>query len=95
MLLHQANPKLNQSQILAILKNTASKNWDGDTEYPATYLTYRRLDLDNAIRAAMGHKATRKRVAVKAKPQETVVESPQPKKDLLGLFSAGNRISFD
>jgi subtilisin family serine protease len=95
MLLHQANPKLNVSQILAILKSSASKNWDGDTEYPATYLTYRRLDLDNAIKAAMGRKAKRTKTATRTRPQETVVESPQPKKDLLGLFSAGNRISFE
>src|SRR5688572_8420885 len=40
LLLKQANPKLNVNQILTILRNTASRNWDGDDEYPATYLTY-------------------------------------------------------
>jgi len=95
MLLHQANPKLSESQILAILRSTASKNWDGDTEYPATYLTYRRLDLDNAIRAALGRKATRTKTASRTRPQEAAVQSPQSKKNLVGLFSAANRISFE
>jgi subtilisin family serine protease len=95
MLLHQANPKLSESQILGILKSTASKNWDGDTEYPATYLTYRRIDLDNAIRSALGRKSTRTKTASRTRPQEPVVVSPQPKTELLGLFSAGGRISFE
>ena len=94
VLLHQANPKLSESQILAILKSTASKNWDGDTEYPATYLTYRRIDLDNAIRVALGRKSQRTRVASRTRP-DAPVESPQEKKDLLGIFNVGNRISFE
>ncbi len=94
MLLHQANPKLSEPQILAILKSTASKNWDGDTEYPATYLTYRRINLLSAIRAALGRKASGARTS-RTRPQEAVVESPQPKQELLGLFSAGGRISFE
>jgi len=95
MLLHQANPKLSESQILSILKSTGSKNWDGDTEYPATYLTYRRLDLDNAIRAALSRR-TKTRDAKRTRPAaEPVVHSPQPKNELIGLFNAGNRVSFD
>jgi subtilisin family serine protease len=94
MLLHQANPKLSAAQILSILKSTASKNWDGDLEYPATYLTYRRLDLDNAIRSALSRKS-KTRDASRTRPQtEAVVESPQEKKELMGVFNTGNRISF-
>lgn len=94
MLLHQANPALSQSQILSILKATASKNWDGDSEYPATYLTYRRLDIDNAIRSALSKKS-RKTRSTRTRPQtQAIVQSPQPKKDLMGLFNAGNRIEF-
>jgi subtilisin family serine protease len=95
MLLHQANPKLSESQILGILKATASKNWDGDSEYPATYLTYKRLDVDNAIRSALSKKSHKTRDAKRARPQaEPVVQSPQEKKELMGLFNAGNRIDF-
>src|SRR6266850_2093416 len=93
MLLHQANPKLNVTQILAILKSSASKNWDGDSEYPATYLTYRRLDLDNAIRAALSKKSTRTRDTSRTRP-EAPVQSAQEKKDLMGVFNTGNRITF-
>jgi len=93
MLLHQANPKLSASQILSILKSTASKNWDGDSEYPATYLTYRRIDIDNAIRSALAKKSHKTRDASRTRPQ-TIVESPREKTELLGLFNAGNRISF-
>jgi subtilisin family serine protease len=96
MLLHQANPKLNITQIISILKTSASKNWDGDLEYPATYLTYRRLDLDNAIRSALSKKSKTTRTATKARPQaERVVEAAQKKPDLIGLFNAENRIGFD
>src|SRR5258706_2812495 len=56
MLLHQANPKLSESQILAILRSTASKNWDGDTEYPATDLTYPRAGLGNGHRCGVWYK---------------------------------------
>jgi subtilisin family serine protease len=96
MLLHQANPKLNVTQILGILKATAAKNWDGDSEYPATYLTYKRLDLDNAIRSALSKKTARTRDNTRTRPQAeaTVIESPQKKDELVGLFNAGNRIDF-
>jgi subtilisin family serine protease len=94
MLLHQANPKLNVTQILGILKATASKNWDGDLEYPATYLTYRRLDLDNAIRSAMSRKSARAR-DTRTRPQAAeIVESPQQKNQFMGVFNAENRITF-
>jgi subtilisin family serine protease len=95
MLLHQANPKLSVAQILSILKSSASKNWDGDTEYPATYLTYRRIDLDNAIRSALSRKGHKTRDASRTRPQQAAVESPQEKSELMGIFNAGNRISFE
>ncbi|HEV8293070.1 MAG TPA: S8 family serine peptidase [Tepidisphaeraceae bacterium] len=93
MLLHQANPKLSAAQILQILKATGSKNWDGDLEYPATYLTYRRLDLDNAIRSALSKKGHKTRDTSRTRP-DPIVESPQEKREFMGLFNAGNRISF-
>ena len=95
MLLHQANPKLNVTQILGILKATASKNWDGDLEYPATYLTYKRLDLDNAIRSALSKKSTRTRESSRARPEAAeIVESPQKKSEFTSLFNSENRITF-
>src|SRR5207248_10435403 len=74
MLLHQANPRLNVTQILGILKATGSKNWDGDSEYPATYLTYRRLNVYAAIRSALSKKSVRTRDTSRALPHELVVE---------------------
>jgi subtilisin family serine protease len=53
VLLKSANPKLSPDKILSILKSTGARNWDGDMEYPATYLTYRRIDLDDALRSAV------------------------------------------
>jgi subtilisin family serine protease len=96
VLLKQANPKLTTGQILSILKNTGSKNWDGDQEYPATYLTYRRLDLDNAIRSALSRKGRKTRDAsrtTKAQPQNAPLVSPQ-KKPESSFFNAENRITF-
>jgi len=62
-------------------------------EYPATYLTYRRLDLDNAIRAALSKKSTRTRDASRTRP-EAPVQTAQQKNDLMGVFNTGNRITF-
>ena len=95
MLLHQANPRLNATQILGILKATASKNWDGDLEYPATYLTYKRLDLDNAIRSALSKKSARTRDSSRARPEAAeIVESPQKKDEFTSVFNSENRITF-
>ncbi len=78
------------NEILNILKLTGSKNWDGDAEYPATYLTYRRLDLDNAIRSALSrkHKTRTSRV----RPQ---AESSQPTTKNAPLFNFTHQINFD
>ena len=95
MLLHQANPKLSATQILGILKASASKNWDGDLEYPATYLTYKRLDLDNAIRSALSKKSARTRDSSRARPEAAeIVESPQKKDELTSVFNSENRITL-
>jgi subtilisin family serine protease len=96
MLLHQANPKLSAAQILSILKSSGSKNWDGDLEYPATYLTYRRIDLDNAIRSALSRKSNKTRDTSRTRPdtQAATIQSAQEKEDSTEVFNTGNRITF-
>ena len=52
MLVRQLAPNLSPAKIRTILRNTGRPNFDGDRERPATYRTYRRLDLDDALNKA-------------------------------------------
>ena len=60
VLVRHANPKLKPNQILSIIRSTGHTNFDGDYEWPATYLNYQRIDIDNAIQGAFQFKGKSK-----------------------------------
>lgn len=63
VLLRQVNPRLSPGQILSTIRKSGKSNFDGDYEWPATFLNYSRLDIDDAIRSAMSKKPGKSKVS--------------------------------
>jgi subtilisin family serine protease len=69
LLVKQVNPHYSATQVGSILKSSGVPNIDGDVESPATGLTFRRIDLYNAIAVAYRKKTIVKKVKRIAAPQ--------------------------